>query len=199
MTRKSELSKALTSLTPKELVSLIVELCEEDKLLGDRLMVRFSKGDSAHELNQCEKLIASIVNKYTGRRGIVPLEQATNFVRELMDLLEKADETEDVLLALTISFMVLEEAMQAYEYADDSEGDIGWLASESMDQIRAVVERKEELDESQQAQMLDKLLEQSDSPVFFDWKEYRDELLAICSVFADNEIFRAKLEAKLQQ
>ncbi|ASA25829.1 hypothetical protein [Paenibacillus donghaensis] len=58
--------------------------------------------------------------------------------------------------------------------------------------------RKSELDESQQAQMLDKLLEQSDSPVFFDWKDYRDELLAICSVFADNEISRAKLEAKLR-
>lgn len=53
--------------------------------------------------------------------------------KKMVGILGKARNTEDSLLALEIIILVLHEAMEAFQYADDSDGEIGEAASDCID------------------------------------------------------------------
>lgn len=57
----------------------------------------------------------------------------------MKDLFEKVRDTDDPLLALDIAFLLLNEAVEAFQYADDSSGEIGSLAEETIEVIDEIV------------------------------------------------------------
>ncbi|WP_244262203.1 SWIM zinc finger family protein [Thermoanaerobacter wiegelii] len=143
---QQDIKEVLDSLSKEELIDIIMDLIGDDETLKNRLVLRYSKVDSKQELIRCRKLINSIVRKYKDRDGFISYNETYDFVSEMGDLLWKARDTEDIFLALDIAFLVLEEAIQAFEYADDSGGSIGLLASETIEVIGDIVFRSENLD-----------------------------------------------------
>jgi hypothetical protein len=91
-------------------------------MLENSLIVKYSIDNNEHELETCQVLIDSIVRKYTGREGFIKYRETGAFVRELDDVVEKARNTENVLLAMDIALLLLEEGIGAFQYADDSGG-----------------------------------------------------------------------------
>lgn len=193
---KLELNDVLNTLSKEELITIIEYLAEKDSFLKESLIFKYSKGDDEQELKKCKKLIDSVVGKYLRRGRFIPYDETYDFICDMEEVLEKARETEDSLLALDITFLLLNEAVEAFQYADDSDGWIGSLVSNTLEAISDIVMANQNLNIREK--MFNKLLQMSDSKIFDEWEEYKHDIFRICSEFADVEEFRNKLVAKIK-
>jgi hypothetical protein len=196
--RQPEIKEILSSLSKQQLIDILVDITKKDSALKDNLIFRYSKGDSVQEIKKCKKLISSIVRKYKGRERFISYREAYRFVCEMWTLLDKVRETDDILLAIDIAFLVLDEGIEAFQYADDSDGDIGNLVSETLSLIEEIIISRDELDINLEEKMFQKLLDKSDSKVFDDWDDYKIDMLRICAEFADVEKLRNELRGKIE-
>lgn len=195
--KRDTIHDVLNNLSKQELIHIIVNLALDDSTLENSLLFTYANGDSQLELKACQELIDAIVRKYTGRVGIIEYRDTGAFVHELEDIVEKARNMENVLVAVDIALLLLEEAIDAFSYADDSSGHIGSLATESLELIEEIVSRGDEIG-NQRVKIFEKLLAQTDNEVFEDWLDYKVDLLSICSEFADDEILREQLITKIE-
>ena len=198
MPRHPSIKEILDTVSREELIKIIVAMAQKDETLENSLIVRYSKDDDTQELKKCKKLMESIVRKYQGREGFITYRETYGFTNEMEDILEKASDTDDVLLALDIAFLLLIEAIEAFQYADDSNGEIGQLVSETIDTIGEIVTDSTDLDSVLKGEIFDKLLKLSDDTVFDGWEDYRIDLLSLCVEFADVESLRNKLRQKIE-
>lgn len=195
---QQDIKKVLSSLSKEELIDIIMGLIGDDETLKDRLVLRYSKVDSKQELIRCRKLINSIVRKYKGRDGFISYDETYDFASEMEELLWKARDTEDIFLALDIVFLVLEEAIQAFEYADDSGGSIDLLVSDAIEVIGDIITQSENLDANLKREIFNRLLTLSESKIFDGWESYRIDILWLCADFVDMEELRDKLVSKIE-
>lgn len=193
-----EIKEVLNNLSKEELIKIIIDITQRDTTLKNSLIVKYSKGNKTQEIEKCKRLMESIVRKYTGREGFIPYRETYGFVSEMEDLLEKSRNTDDILLALDIAFLLLNEAVEAFQYADDSDGEIGSLASEALELIGEIVEDNDVLDIQLREKIFNKLLEQSDNKVFDEWEDYKIDLFRLCVEFADVEVLRNKLRMNIE-
>jgi hypothetical protein len=189
--------EVLSNLPKEELINIIISMANQDAALENSLIVKYSNGDKQQELEACQELIASIIRKYTGREGFIKYRDTGAFVMELENIVDKARNTEDALLAMDIALLLLEEAIGAFQYADDSGGDIGTLVSETIELITEIASRLTELG-NKRAEIFSKLLDQTDNEIFEGWIDFKIDLLKICFQFADDETFREQLRIKLE-
>jgi len=182
-----KINEVLSSLSKEDLINILIELTRNDEILKNSLIVKYSKGNDGKELEDCKILIESIVRKYTGREGFIAYRETYRFVCEMDELLQKVRDTEDTRLALEISFLILNEAVGAFQYADDSNGDIGSLVTETIELIEEIAIDSHNLDSNLREEMFNKILEQSQCGIFDDWVDYKIELLRSCAKFADEE------------
>ena len=165
--KQLEIKEVLNNLSKEELIKIILDIVQKDKAFKNSLIVRYSKGDDLQVLEKCKSLIESIVRKYAGREGFIPYRETNEFVSDMEDILEKARDTHDILLSLDIAFLLLNEAVEAFQYADDSNGDIGSLASETIELIGEIVEESSNQSIDLRKKIFNKLLEQSNSRAFY--------------------------------
>lgn len=165
--------------------------------MKNSLIVRYSKGNSEQELKKCKKLIDSIVRKNLGRDGFISYREAGYFVSDMEELLEKIRETDDTILAIDIAFLVIDEGIEAFQYTDDSDGDIGYLVSQTIDLISEIISYNEEIDNSLREELFERLLSKSESKIFDGWPDYRMDMLRLCAEAATTEALRDKLKIKL--
>ncbi|WP_080834916.1 SWIM zinc finger family protein [Cohnella massiliensis] len=196
--KRPDLREALNCLSKEELVSIVLEQARKDEILRNTLMVNHAGGDARQELNKCRKLIDAIVRKYQGRGGFIPYRETAYFARELSGVLNVARNAANKPLALDIAFLLLENAVEAFQYADDSDGSIGGLADEALELIEEIAGGSGGLEPQARERMFDKLLQRSDSDVFEGWEDYRIGLLRIGTVFADAETLRIRLREKIE-
>ncbi|MGD6776819.1 SWIM zinc finger family protein [Sutcliffiella horikoshii] len=194
---QTNLHSVLNDLSKKELIKIIEELTEKDLAWRDTLMVRYATGDEKHDLERCRKLIASIVRKYT-EKGFINFRRVSSFTRELEEVLQQIYRTKDILLALDLAFLLLREAMKAFQYADDSDGDIGNLVTETMEAIEDTILR-ESLTTEQRTKAFHKLIDLSESNIFEGWEDFQTDLLSIVSDLATTNELREKLTAYIYE
>lgn len=195
--KEPEIKEVLSNLSKEKLIDIILDITQKDRTLKNSLIVRYSKGNSEQELKKCKKLIDSIVRKYLGREGFISYREAGYFVSDMEELLEKIRETEDIILALDIAFLVIDEGIEAFQYADDSDGDVGYLVSETIDLIGEVIGYNEDTDINIKEELFEKLLSKSESKIFDEWTDYRIDMLGLCAAVATTESLRDKLKIKL--
>lgn len=53
----------LNNLSKEELVKIILDIAQENRILKNSLILRYSKGNSEQELEKCKRLIESIIIK----------------------------------------------------------------------------------------------------------------------------------------
>ncbi|MBS4041409.1 MAG: hypothetical protein KGZ81_12520, partial [Flavobacteriales bacterium] len=153
--------------------------------------------DIEGELKKCKRYMEAIIKKYTDRDGFIPYRDTCDFSLEMQEVLEKARETKNILLSLDIAFLLLKEAVEAYQYSDDSDGYIGSLVTETIEFIREIVIDSEALSTDIREKIFNKMLTESDSRVFEGWDDYRIDLLRLCIEFTDIEELRNKLKMKI--
>ncbi|MBB6447783.1 SWIM zinc finger family protein [Bacillus benzoevorans] len=196
--RQPTLHEVLEKRSKEELISIIEDIATNDPIFKNTITFKYAQGDPAKELEMCRRLIDSIVRKHTGRKRFIPYGKTDDFIDDMGEVLEKARISSDPLLSVDIAFLVLEEALEAYQYTDDSDGDIEFLINETINLIEEMVMESNDSDLSQREQLFNKLLEQSDSEIFDEWEELRIDLLRICVEFADIVAFRNTLRKKIE-
>lgn len=192
------LSHVLQTLAKNELINIIMEIAKKDKVIEDRLIFNYSKADHVQQVKTCKELIASIFDRYSDTDGFIPYGQVYPFTSELGEVLEKATHSTDPLLSLEIAFLVLDEAIEAFQYADDSGGNIGLLVTETIGFVDEVFERNLHSEHDVKKELLDKLLQKSESRSFEGWEEFRIALLRAGVYFAENEHLRNRFKWKVE-
>ncbi|MDZ5473296.1 hypothetical protein SM124_16380 [Bacillus sp. 31A1R] len=195
--KRTTIQEVLTNLSKEELINIIINITNKDATLENSLIVRYSNGDHSNEIEACKKLIHSIVRKYLGREGFIKYRDTGDFVGELEDVLDKARKTNHVLVALDIALLLLEEAVGAFQYADDSDGDIGYLVSETLEFIGEIVTCEMEQDQHR-IEIFERVLAQTNKKIFDGWLDFKVDLLEICFEFADDVILREQLTHKIE-
>ncbi len=193
-----DIKEVLSALSKEELMNIIVDITKKDATLRNSIIVRYSKEDDINELKKCKNLIDSIVKKYIAREGFIPYRETYYFVNEMETLLEKANHTDNIILAIDIAFLLLNEAIEAFQYADDSNGDIGGLVLEVIESIGEIIGSNKNLDINLREKLFNKLIEESENKIFYGWEEYKIDILRMCTEFADVEKLRNKLRSKIE-
>ena len=195
--KEPEMKEVLSNLSKEKLIDIILDITQKDRTLKNSLIVRYSKGNSEQELKKCKKLIDSIVRKHLGREGFISYREAGYFVSDMEELFEKIRETDDIILAIDIAFLIIDEGIEAFQYADDSDGDVGGLVSATIDLIGEVISYNEDIDINIKEKLFEKLLGKGESKIFDDWTDYRIDMLGLCAEVATTEALRDKLKIKL--
>ena len=177
------LVEVLEGLRKDQLVNILVELAEEDAILENRLLMTYSDNAGKADL---QKWIRSIVNKYLGRAGYIEYHDTNEFVSELGECLVRIEDDADGIEALDQAFVLLEEAIDAFQYADDSDGDIGCLVEDTLATMEVVADDAVRFKPDLRQEVFDKLLSRSEHPMFEGWNEYQIALLKICTDVADS-------------
>ena len=196
--KQTSIEEVLSNLSKEELIQIIIDIANQDETLEQSLLVRYSRGDDKLELEKCQDLINKIVRKYTDREGFIKYRETSAFVMEMDAVVNKARHTENPLLAFNIALLLLEEAIGAIQYADDSDGDIGGLITDSLQLISEIVTNVNENDKDQKGELFEKLLVQIDNQIFDGWEDFQIDLLHICFEFADDETRRKQLRTKIE-
>jgi len=199
MARRSDISKVLNSLSKEELIRIIIQVADQDELFKNGLLVKYVQGDHTEQLQLCKKLMDSIVNKYVGRDGFIPYRETYSFAMDMLDLLEETDEARDSGLALEIALLVLQEGVAAFQYADDSDGNIGMLVEESLESIRGIASSPDRQDASCREHVFERLLTVSNNEIFEGWEDYRIVLLRTCAELAEEEKLREQLKEDIER
>ena len=196
-TKQRGIEEVLSSLPKEELIKIIMAISFKDATLEKSLLVTYSKGDREEELAKCAKFMQAVVRKYAGRGGFIEYPKVGAFADEIGSLLEKAKKTEDSLLALDIIILLLHEAVEAYQYADDSYGDIGGLVSDCFEVMEDLILGEQFSDSSSKQKLFNRLLKDSDDAVYDDWQEYKIDILRLCAEVADTEALRILLKSRI--
>ncbi|WP_232697498.1 SWIM zinc finger family protein [Brevibacillus daliensis] len=194
-----EITEVLLNLSKEELISIIVDITQKDRVLEKKLLVRYSEIDGSNEIEKCKKWIDSIVRKYKGREGFISLGNAFSFANEMEKVLLNVRRTRDLFVSLELAFLVLEEAIEAFQYADDSNGDIGMIVNETLELIGETASiANNEKDIHIKHRVFNRLLEKSDSRIFDGWQDFQIELLNMCVQFTVSEVLRHTLIQKIE-
>lgn len=195
--RRKTIQEVLNNQSKEELINIIINFTSQDPALENSLIVKYSTGDKQQELEACQELIDSVVRKYTGKEGFIKYRDTGAFVTELEDVVDKARNTEDPLVALDIALLLLMEAMGAFQYADDSSGDIGALVSEALALIAEIATSQTKIG-NERFEIVTKILDQTDHEVFEDWTDFKIDLLNICIAFAEDDTIREQVKTKIE-
>ncbi|MEK5038035.1 hypothetical protein [Sporosarcina sp. FSL K6-3457] len=192
------LTEVLNDLSKDQLISIVDELAKKDSILKSRLLLKYSKSVTGQELEKFKDLLRSIVDKYMGREGYIAYRDISPFVRELDECFVQIEYCADVVVALELSFVMLEEAIEAFQYTDDSNGDIGMLVEDALEVIELTVVDAIDSESEQRQELFKKLLKQCDHSAIKEWEEYQIILLRICIHFADSNENREALSRKVE-
>jgi len=196
-TEQPGIKEVLNKMPKEELIRIIMEIVPKNDTLEESLILRYSDGNKEQEIKQVAKLIRRIVNKYAGRGGFIAYGEISDYVEEMVGILEKARHTADRLLALEIIILVLHEAMEAFQYADDSDGEIGGLASDCIEVMENLVLAEKKSDSSITLKLFNRLLEDSNDHAYEGWEEFTIDILRLCAEIADTEASQVLLRARV--
>ncbi|WP_409342883.1 hypothetical protein [Paenibacillus sp. MBLB4367] len=197
MARQPDLNEVLSGLSKEKLIRIIIKIAERDEMFKNSLLLEYVKADYSQQIRSCKKLIDSIVKKYVGREGFISYRETYSFAKDMLALLENTNEAQDETFALEISLLVLEEGVAAFQYADDSDGNIGWLVEEALECIREIAGSLDRQDVPARERFFNRLLTMSKSGTFDGWEDFRITLLDICAEFADAVNLREQLKASI--
>lgn len=194
-TQEPSLKEVLSNLSKEDLITIIEDITANDLVLTNKLLLKYSSGTDAQEIQYCKQAIQSIVHKYIGRHGMIPYSDTFRFANELSEILEKAQDTYHILRSIDIASLVLIEGMEAFQYSDDSGGEIGSLVNEAIKQIEELALSCDDGNVKEEA--LNKILHLSQHEVFNGWEDFSIDLLRVCIHFAEVPVLRNKITAAI--
>lgn len=108
-------------------------------------------------------------------------------------MLDAAYEKENLELFLETAILVLEEGIAAFQYADDSDGDIGQIIDRTMLLIKEKVESLADAGQSEHVALFDRLIQVNQRNIFDGWSDFQMAWLHLCAEFGDIPELRGRL------
>ncbi|MBY9079163.1 hypothetical protein KIH86_24385 [Paenibacillus sp. HN-1] len=161
-------------------------------------MFKYATSSLSKQIQSFKKLITSVVKKHSGPEGLIGYRDTYGFTEDMLGLLGDANEVKKTEEKLEMTLVILEEAFEAFQYADDSDGEIGILIQQTLDSVWEIVNSLDQEEATDRKLVFKRLLMMGSSPVFQGWEEWRINLFNICAEFADMEPLRIQLRAAIE-
>lgn len=196
--KKQTFNEILNDLSKDELIKLLIEVTNKDKSLKREMEFKYSKCSEEQELKKCKEFMQSVVNKYIKKYDFIHYNVTYKFIEELYPILHKANDTSNIILSIDIDTMLLTECIKSFEYADDSNGEIGNFIEEIIANINENVTGVKEHENYLIEEVFNKLINYIDNSIFEVYEEYKIDILNICTTLCDNDKLRNILMRKLE-
>jgi uncharacterized Zn finger protein len=195
-------AKTAKQKTPAELVNEILVAASADELkqfirdktlynvqLRNSLLASFARYNSTESKEMYSRQVQAILQDAAGRNGYIDwseVRQAASGVNELLQSAEKNMADENFHSAALICMAVMEQMTKAFEYADDSGGEIGSCIDYAFNILEQMAEAQKEGTVRQL--LFGYCLEAYEKNIFRDWDWHTDVLsLAANMVQTDAE------------
>lgn len=191
---KDELIEFIMHLSRDNMIMQGMDEIEEMAFHDDGMPMEVSDEEKKNIKKQYSELIAEIVAEHRGEDGIIESVRIGEFLSELDDVLENAGYTADTTLALDISFLVLDEAIRAFQYADDANGEVGAFVMKVVESILNILIHSADDSEILDQAVFEKMVSKIDDQIFDGWMDFKIALVQITANFAETLEYRDLLE-----
>ncbi|WP_106498388.1 DUF6880 family protein [Lentibacillus sp. Marseille-P4043] len=195
-----DLHKKVSKLTKAELVELVMDLIDGDENVEKK--VEFKLISPNDEVKASKQLIRQYINE-NKRRGFISwrnvhaaLQGAEMVLDKGRDKLVNGEEE----TAIRLGIAVVSIAIDMFQYADDSGGDIGYIINQSITLLKdassmALLSTNHRVQDN----MFKLILKEATHKRYDGWDDTRYELLDVCTIYSARSTARQKLEETLDK
>ena len=191
-----DLKMVLEGLSKAKLIDILVDLADYDLVLQNRLIFNYADVHGRQEIERCEELIDTIIHKYTSQERYITYKSVSDFTNDLSSVLDRIEVIVDPVISIEVAGVLLTEAINSLQYADDSGGEIGYLIDQTIKRMHTIADETENVD--MQSELLYKFIHLAKDEAFQGWEDYRIDVLEICTSFAADNQFRETLMEELE-
>lgn len=196
--KEQDLQSILLNLPKEKVISILLDLADEDPNIEKRLLFQFAENQD--EIASSKKLIKEYIRKAKDR-GFIPWNRVNYALQGAEMVLQKAEEKitlGETEAAVSLGIVVLANAIDMLQFADDSNGSVGDIIRNSYYVIDHAIDTNfDNLDAAKQKKLFQMIVKEASHKRYNDWSESRVELLKVCVYFCNNNDLRAKLESQV--
>lgn len=184
---KRQVEDILNTVTHDELKQFTVEVINSDKQFRNFFLATFSHYNDAHSKEFYQSQIRSILNLASGRDGFISWSDMSFVVAGIepfFDHTAKYLENKNYRNAIFICMALIEEVTGAFQYADDSSGDLGGVIYRCMETLSDIADQ--DIPDEIRTELLDYCISTYKGRVFAGW-DWHTDILYIAKDLLKNE------------
>jgi len=145
MSVSQQVKELLQSISHKELIEFVEGNCKKDKRFRNYFLASFGHLSQNQSKEFYKKQIHSILQSATGRDGWIDwsgMKYVVNATQPFLEIAEKYLINNNFENVFFISTALLEEMAEAFQYGDDSNGDLGYFVESAMEFLSRLTQEK---------------------------------------------------------
>jgi len=178
----------LKVISHEELTAFVGENCKKDKKFANFFLASFGHLNQEQSKEFYQKQFQSILKVAAGRDGWLGRSEMKYVIKTIQPFLENAAQYLQKGNFENVFFMstaLLEEMTYAFQYGDDSDGDLGYFVESAMDFLSKLVEAH--ISKSLKQEMFEYCIKAYKKRLFDGW-DWDLGILRIAGDLADNEV-----------
>jgi len=182
-----QVKELLKILSHDELIEFVETTCKKNREFRNSFLVSFDHLSQNQSKEFYQKQIHTILQAAAGRDGWIGWSEMKYVFNAIHPFLENAENylaKKDFRNVFFISTALLEEITDAFQYGDDSNGDLGYFVSSAMELLSKI--SKEKFSESLKQEIFGYCISAFKQRMFEGW-DWHLEMLNIAGELSDNE------------
>lgn len=181
------LKELLKEISHNELIEFVAENCKKDKKFKNYFLASFGHLSQNQSKEFYQKQIHSILQTAAGRDGWIgwsDMKYVVNTTRPILDNAEQYLQKKNFENVFFISTALLEEMTKAFQFGDDSNGDLGYFVESAMELLSKL--SKGEISQSLNQEIFEYCISAFKENLFEGW-DWHLEVLHLAGDLIDNE------------
>ena len=194
--KKERLEDMLQKLDKQALLSIVLEFAGRDRRIKEELSLRYANENDI--LKRARNAVKSAIAAVK-RKGFVEyrdVARATDGADTVLEMADSKIECGDILSAVSLCVVVLEEMRDLLDCCDDSDGFVGGSINEAIEKIGESVEA---LPPGREGGIFDVIFSHAQSPIYNDWSHWRLGLLSAAIPLCEKKEHRTQMEEYLSE
>lgn len=178
-----QVKELLNEISHKELIDFVQENSKKDKKFRNYFLASFGHLSQNQSKDFYQKQIHSILQTAAGRDGWIGWNDMKYVVNTTQPFLENAEQyfqKKNFENVFFISTALLEEMTEAFQYGDDSNGDLGYFVESSMELLSKLAQEK--LPKTLKEEMFEYCLSSFNQKLFDGWDWHLGMLHIACEL-----------------
>ncbi len=182
-----QVKELLKTISHNELIGFVEENCKKDKKFRNYFLASFGHLSQNQSKEFYQKQIHSILQTAAGRDGWIgwsDMKYVVNTTQPFLDNAEQYFQKKNFENVFFISTALLEEMTEAFQYGDDSNGDLGYFVESAMELLSKL--SKEEVSSTLKQEIFEYCISAFKQKLFEGW-DWHLGVLHIAGDLIDNE------------
>ena len=194
---KKDIRAVFNGLKKDELIEILMQICEKDKIIKEKLLFEYAESSSVGK-KKLESVIDKVIKKYAGRHEFIEYREVGYFANDMFEILDKVTQNTNIKDNLTNTLIFMTKAIESFQFADDSNGDIGDLVYSCLENLQNQAVTVSEENDKSRNEIFSEILKYTENEVLDFSGEYIVSIINIALILVDNDILRKKLENKVE-